>query len=61
MAADNGNRTGLDRDPFWYKSGVIYEVHVRAFYDSNADGTGDLREQPNGGVPEVPDIIEVLG
>ena len=23
------NREGLDHDPFWYKSGVIYEVHVR--------------------------------
>jgi maltose alpha-D-glucosyltransferase/alpha-amylase len=27
---------------FWYKSGVIYELHVRAFCDSNADGTGDF-------------------
>ena len=30
-------------EPFWYKSGVIYEVHVRAFYDTNGDGTGDFR------------------
>jgi len=28
---------------YWYKSAVIYEVHVRAFQDSNADGTGDFR------------------
>jgi maltose alpha-D-glucosyltransferase/alpha-amylase len=27
----------------WYKSAVIYEVHVRAFHDSNGDGTGDFR------------------
>jgi len=27
----------------WYKSGVIYEVHVRAFQDSDGDGTGDFR------------------
>ncbi len=27
----------------WYKSGVIYELHVRAFHDSDADGTGDFR------------------
>ena len=26
----------------WYKRGVIYELHVRAFYDSNSDGTGDF-------------------
>src|SRR5437764_14288807 len=27
----------------WYKDAIIYEVHVRAFADSNADGIGDLR------------------
>ena len=26
----------------WYKDAVIYEVHVRAFCDSNADGIGDF-------------------
>ena len=26
----------------WYKDAIIYEVHVRAFYDSNADGIGDF-------------------
>jgi maltose alpha-D-glucosyltransferase/alpha-amylase len=30
-------------DPLWYKDAVIYEVHVRAFYDSNDDGIGDFR------------------
>jgi maltose alpha-D-glucosyltransferase/alpha-amylase len=29
-------------DPFWYKNAVFYEVYVRAFYDSNDDGHGDL-------------------
>jgi len=29
-------------DPLWYKDAVIYEVHVRAFYDSNHDGVGDF-------------------
>jgi len=28
--------------PRWYQSAVIYELHVRAFHDSNADGIGDL-------------------
>src|SRR5215472_875532 len=32
----------LPKDPLWYKSAVIYESHVRAFYDSNADGIGDF-------------------
>ena len=29
-------------DPLWYKDALIYEVHVRAFADSNGDGIGDL-------------------
>src|SRR5262249_48591040 len=29
-------------DSLWYKDAVIYEVHVRAFYDSNNDGVGDF-------------------
>jgi maltose alpha-D-glucosyltransferase/alpha-amylase len=33
----------LQDDPLWYKDAVIYEVHVRAFYDSNGDGIGDFR------------------
>src|SRR5215203_2117250 len=27
----------------WYKDAVIYEVHIRAFVDSNGDGIGDFR------------------
>jgi maltose alpha-D-glucosyltransferase/alpha-amylase len=29
-------------DPLWFKDAVIYEAHVRAFYDSNGDGIGDF-------------------
>ena len=29
-------------DPLWYKDAVIYELHVRAFCDSNGDGIGDF-------------------
>jgi maltose alpha-D-glucosyltransferase / alpha-amylase len=29
--------------PEWFKGAVFYEVLVRAFHDSNGDGTGDLR------------------
>src|SRR5262249_50055742 len=30
-------------DALWYKDAIIYELHVRAFFDSNADGIGDFR------------------
>ena len=30
-------------DPLWYRDAVVYEVHVRAFYDSDGDGIGDFR------------------
>jgi maltose alpha-D-glucosyltransferase/alpha-amylase len=30
-------------DPLWYKDAVIYQLHVKAFSDSNDDGIGDFR------------------
>ncbi|HEY0307911.1 MAG TPA: maltose alpha-D-glucosyltransferase, partial [Acidobacteriaceae bacterium] len=36
-------RAGSATDPLWYKDAVIYELHVRAFADSNGDGIGDFR------------------
>jgi maltose alpha-D-glucosyltransferase / alpha-amylase len=35
-------KAGSASDPLWYKDAVIYELHVRAFQDSNADGIGDF-------------------
>ncbi len=32
----------LNDDPLWYKDAVVYELHVRSFYDSNGDGYGDF-------------------
>ncbi len=29
-------------EALWYKDAVFYEINVRGFYDSNADGIGDL-------------------
>lgn len=29
--------------PLWYKDAIIYELHIRSFYDSNADGIGDFQ------------------
>ncbi|WP_441289178.1 maltose alpha-D-glucosyltransferase [Sorangium sp. KYC3313] len=40
----------------WYKDAIIYEVHVRAFSDSNADGIGDFE-----GLVDKLDYLQDLG
>jgi maltose alpha-D-glucosyltransferase/alpha-amylase len=30
------------KDPLWYKDAVIYQLHVKSFFDSNNDGIGDF-------------------
>ncbi|WP_376099219.1 maltose alpha-D-glucosyltransferase [Roseomonas sp. CCTCC AB2023176] len=30
------------RDPQWYRDAVIYQLHVKSFFDSNHDGVGDF-------------------
>ena len=47
---------GGDRDPLWYKDAIIYELHIRAFKDSNGDGIGDLN-----GLTEQLDYLHDLG
>ncbi len=32
----------LEDDPLWYKDAVIYQLHVKAFYDGVQDGVGDF-------------------
>ena len=29
-------------DSLWYKDAVIYQLHVKAFFDGNNDGIGDF-------------------
>ena len=43
MADPGGNPIAWEKTTPWYKSGVIYELHVRSFMDSDGDGTGDFR------------------
>lgn len=45
-----------DADPLWYKDAVIYQLHVKSFFDSNADGIGDFA-----GLIEKLDYIADLG
>jgi maltose alpha-D-glucosyltransferase / alpha-amylase len=30
-------------DPLWYKEAIIYQMHVKAFFDANDDGIGDFQ------------------
>ena len=43
-------------DGLWYKDAIIYELHVKAFFDSNGDGIGDFR-----GLTQKLDYIQDLG
>jgi maltose alpha-D-glucosyltransferase/alpha-amylase len=46
----------LSADPLWYMDAVIYQLHVKAFFDSNGDGIGDFA-----GLTEKLDYIRDLG
>jgi maltose alpha-D-glucosyltransferase/alpha-amylase len=48
-AKGNGNgrrrakeRTEFTADPLWYKDAVIYQIHIKSYFDSNNDGVGDF-------------------
>ena len=41
MAKKPRNAAFID-DPLWYKDAVIYQVHVKSYFDSNNDGIGDF-------------------
>jgi len=43
-------------DAFWYKDAVVYQLHIKAFFDSNDDGFGDFR-----GLTSKLDYIRDLG
>ena len=49
-------RLGSAADPLWYKDAIVYEVHVRAFKDSNGDGIGDFP-----GLIQKMDYLQDLG
>ncbi len=49
-------KPGSVADPLWYKDAIIYEVHVKAFSDSNNDGIGDFP-----GLMQKLDYLQDLG
>lgn len=48
--------TDLDSDGLWYKDAIIYQLHVKAFADSNNDGIGDFA-----GLTDKLDYLQELG
>src|SRR5437660_3370800 len=49
-------RPGSASDPEWYKDAIIYELHVKAFADSDNDGIGDFQ-----GLIQKLDYLQALG
>jgi maltose alpha-D-glucosyltransferase/alpha-amylase len=49
-------KAGSVADPLWYKDAVIYEIHVKAFMDSDNDGLGDFP-----GLMQKLDYLQDLG
>ncbi|MEA1052200.1 maltose alpha-D-glucosyltransferase [Lamprobacter modestohalophilus] len=43
-------------DPLWYKDAIIYQTHVKAFFDTDDDGIGDFR-----GLTQKLDYVQALG
>ncbi|HUY80122.1 MAG TPA: maltose alpha-D-glucosyltransferase [Acidobacteriaceae bacterium] len=59
MASENvvvAKKAGSADDPLWFKDAIFYELHVKAFADSNNDGIGDF-----GGLIQRLDYIVDLG
>lgn len=48
--------SAIDDRLHWYKDAIIYELHIKAFRDSNRDGIGDFR-----GLMEKLDYLQELG
>jgi maltose alpha-D-glucosyltransferase/alpha-amylase len=54
--ATGGSSLPITPDVLWYKDAVIYQVHVRTFFDSNGDGIGDFQ-----GLEQKLDYLQELG
>jgi len=50
------DNTDWMEDPLWYKDAVIYELHIKAFFDSDNNGTGDFA-----GLIQKLDYLQDLG
>ena len=48
--------TPLEDNPHWYRNAIIYQLHIKAFADSDGNGIGDFR-----GLIEKLDYLHSLG
>jgi 1,4-alpha-glucan branching enzyme len=43
-------------DPLWFKDAIIYQLHLKSFFDANNDGVGDFE-----GLLQKLDYVAELG
>lgn len=55
-AGKNKTQKAISQEPIWYKETIIYELHIKSFYDSNNDGIGDIK-----GLTEKLDYLHDFG
>ena len=56
MVASAGTVIGANRNSLWYKDAVIYQLHVKSFFDNDGDGIGDFK-----GLSQKLDYLQDLG
>lgn len=56
MTLSRRSTPALDPNPLWYQDAIIYQAHVKSFYDSDGDGIGDFR-----GMTDKLDYLQDLG
>jgi len=56
MAKISRDIAGMVDDPLWFKDAVIYQLHVKSFFDSDDDGVGDFQ-----GLTRKLDYLQDLG
>jgi maltose alpha-D-glucosyltransferase/alpha-amylase len=54
-AAAPADAQAIER-PYWYKDAIVYQLHIKAFFDSNDDGIGDFQ-----GLTDKLDYVKDLG
>jgi maltose alpha-D-glucosyltransferase/alpha-amylase len=56
MVQISRGNAGMGDDPLWFKDAVIYQLHVKSFFDSDDDGVGDFQ-----GLTRKLDYLQDLG